>query len=529
VVDTLVENPVLVLAAVIGLGAAIGAVRVKGVSLGPAGALASGLAFGAWDERLALPTIMQAFGLAVFAYAVGVASGRTFVSGLRSGGARIAAGVAVLVTVVAVMTEIAGSVVGADTGAISGSFAGVTNNTPALAAAIEQLDGEGSDPVVAYSLTYLSGVVAMIVACRVLLRASPAGAETTTAVADALPTVSWTVEVRRESLPSLGELRTWREGPLAFGRVGHDGTVGVATNATVLEPGDLVTVVGAPDAVESFATWAGIRSDRHLALDRGSLDFRRMVVSQRALAGARISELDLGGRFGAAITRVRRGDLDLVASDGLVLQLGDRVRVIAPAERLAEVARYVGDSDREVSEVDAIGLGIGLALGLACGLVVVPLPGSLEVALGGAGGPLIVGLVLGVVARTGPITWQLPIGSGLMLRQLGTLVFLGVIGTRSGSAFADAITTREGVELALAGVVVATAMAVVGSLVLRRLARGDGIASAGFLAGFQGQPAVLAFATESTRGDERIGAGYAIAFPAGMIVKIIVVQFLARP
>jgi putative transport protein len=527
VVDTLAENPVLVLAAVIGLGAAIGAVRVKGVSLGPAGALASGLAFGAWDQRLALPPVLQTFGLALFAYAVGVASGRTFVSGLRNGGGRIALGVAMLVAVVAAITELVGLAIGSDAGAVSGLFAGVTNNTPALAAAVEQLDGDGSDPVIAYSLSYLSGVVAMIVACQVLLRRR-SGAEPTSTEPTLVPTVSWTVEVRRAGLQPLGELRTWRDGRLAFGRVGHAGAVGVATNATTLEPGDLVTVVGAPDVVESFASWAGVRSDRHLALDRGLLDFRRMVVSQRALAGLRLADLDLGGRFGAAITRVRRGDLDVVASDELVLQLGDRVRVIAPAERLAEVAAFIGDSDREVSEVDAIGLGIGLALGLALGLVVVPLPGALEIGLGVAGGPLVVGLVLGVVARTGPITWQLPIGSGLMLRQLGTLVFLGVIGTRSGTAFADAITTRTGVELALAGVVVAIAMAVLGSLALQRLATRDRIASVGFLAGFQGQPAVLAFATERTKGDERIGAGYAIAFPAGMIVKIIVVQFLAR-
>jgi putative transport protein len=178
--------------------------------------------------------------------------------------------------------------------------------------------------------------------------------------------------------------------------------------------------------------------------------------------------------------------------------------------------------------VDAIGLGIGLALGLALGLVVVPLPAGFEVSLGVAGGPLVVGLVLGIVARTGPITWQLPIGSGLMLRQFGTLVFLGCIGTRSGDAFADAITTRTGLEIALVGVVIAVGAAVAGSVVLRRLAHRDGVAAAGFVAGFQGQPAVLAFATERTRGDDRIGAGYALGFPAGMIAKIIAVQFLAR-
>jgi putative transport protein len=209
-----------------------------------------------------------------------------------------------------------------------------------------------------------------------------------------------------------------------------------------------------------------------------------------------------------------------------VLQLGDRARVVGPAEELGNVARLFGDSERQLAEVDAFGFALGVAAGLLVGSVSLPLPNDLDVELGAGAGPLVVGLVLGVVSRTGPVTWQVPHGANLVLRQLGILIFLACAGLASGTTFADAIVTRRGLHLAIAGVVVGTVFAGLVALAAEVLLRRDVISSAGILAGIETQPAALAYASERTDGDERVTAAYALVFPVAMIAKVIVVQFL---
>jgi putative transport protein len=190
------------------------------------------------------------------------------------------------------------------------------------------------------------------------------------------------------------------------------------------------------------------------------------------------------------------------------------------------VARLFGDSERRVAEVDAFGFALGIGAGLLLGAVTVPLPFGVDVELGVAAGPLVAGLVLGVVSRTGPITWQIPHGANLVLRQLGILMFLACAGLASGTAFADAIATRRGLNLAIAGVVLAGVFAALIPLAAQLVLRRDVVEAAGILAGVETQPASLAYASERTAGDERVIQAYALVFPVAMIAKVVVVQFL---
>jgi putative transport protein len=201
------------------------------------------------------------------------------------------------------------------------------------------------------------------------------------------------------------------------------------------------------------------------------------------------------------------------------------LRVVGPVERMGEVAKLLGDSDRSLGEVDAMGFALGLAIGLLIGAVSVPLPGGGALELGIGGGPLIAGLVLGTISRTGPITWQVPHAANLTLRQLGILMFLGGVGIRSGATFADAVATPTGAKLAAGALIMSVITAGSAGLLLRWLNR-DGVVGAGQLAGFQTQPAVLAFAMDRTDGDERVDAGYALLFPLAIVVKLILIQFL---
>jgi putative transport protein len=529
------SDPLLVLFVVVAVGAAVGRVRIRGVGLGPAAALFAGLAASAIEPDLAdLPAIIPLFGLALFIYTVGLASGPAFFGGLRQDGVKVSAAVIVLLAAIGLTVAGVSALFGFDDGARAGLFAGSQTNTPALSAALEQLapeiqSGEVTDPVVGYSLAYPLGVLMMIAAAGLSLRRiehpSKRDAHAAPTAIRSRNVTSATLIVTRAGLPSLGELRSWEGQRLAFSRVEHDGDVDLATNDVRLVPGDLCTVIGDPDVVDRFVDWAGHRSERHLALDRKKLDFRRISVSRRELAGARLRDIDLEGRFGAMATRVRRGDADLVVDRDFVLRLGDRVRVVGPSEKMGAVAEALGDSDRGLGEVDALGFATGLAIGLLLALVAIPLPGGGEVELGVGGGPLIAALVLGTFSRTGPFTWQIPHAANLTIRQLGVLLFLGGVGIRSGATFADAVGTGVGLQLAVAGLIVTVATATMASIMVRFLGR-DPVDGAGMIAGIQTQPAVLAFAAERADGDERIDAGYALVFPLAMILKLIIVQLL---
>jgi putative transport protein len=464
-----------------------------------------------------------------FTYTVGLASGPAFFTGVRRGGAKALAFTAGLVVLLGLMVTGVEMIIGGGPAVRAGLFAGTTTNTPALEAATEAFRGTtAKDPVVAYSIAYPFAVIMMIVVQQLVLRGTgplvPASAVEDT---ERQPTVSWTIVVTADVLPPLGELRNFDGQPLAFSRYRRPGKgVKVATNDVVLHPGDLVTVVGPSRAVESFAEANGIRSDEHLALDRSTVDFRRMAVSNRKVAGRTIAEVDLPARFGAAITRVRRGDNDLPARDDLVLTLGDRVRVVGPTDRLADVARELGDSDQELSELDAIGFALGAAVGILVGLIPIPLPGGTELELGNGGGPLIVGLVLGTIARVGPVTFQIPHAANLVLRQFGVYAFLACAGLASGSVFVEEVFTATGAEIAVSGLVLAfvfSSMIALGSLWLLRQ---GAVSTSGTVAGVHTQPAALQFATKRTMADERVGIAYALVFPVAMIAKIVVVQFL---
>lgn len=518
--DLLAENPILLLAICLAVGSVLGAVRIHGVGIGPAAVLVVALALSAWDPRLALPAVLAELGLGLFAYCVGVATGASFFGALRNGAGIVTAvcGVIALAGGVAVL---AGSVLGLGKGEIAGVFAGGLTNTPALAAATQALDGSTA-PTVGYSVAYLGGVLVMLaMAGWALRRPSPAAEEAEVAQ----PIVSMTIRVTRPDPPPVGELVRDAGHPVLVSRRLHGGDLSVPVPDTPLSQGDLVAVIGHPEDVAAVRDRVGEDNPDHIALDRHHLDMRRMVISNAKLSGRTIARLGLGERFGAVATRVRRGDVDLLATPDLAVQQGDRIRVIAPRTRLSEVARYLGDSERGPGDLNAVGLFLGLAAGIMVGLVPIPLPGGGTFEIGVAAGPLIVGLMLGRVGRTGPIAWSIPHTASSALQQLGTLVFLAAAGSRAGSAVVDALEGGQGVPLLVTGLLI-TGTAALGIMFVARMIGAGGPRLAGIIAGAQTQPAVLAFARERSPDHQRVGLGYALVFPAAMLMKILMAQLM---
>ncbi|MFN8195815.1 MAG: TrkA C-terminal domain-containing protein [Nocardioidaceae bacterium] len=523
-VDVLVENPLLLLFVVLGVGTAIGNLRWRGLGLGPAAVLFVALALSATDERLALPEVLGSFGLAVFAYAVGVTAGPSFFSSLRTGAGPVGT---VFVTLVGVgaLTWVIARVLGFDKGTAAGLFAGANTNTPGLAAALVRLDG-APEPTVAYSLTYIGGVLVMLAASAFVLRRAVGHPTADDAVAPPA-VVNATIKVTHDNALAVHELTYTPHGRVVFSRLQTaDGATRMADGATVLQPGDRVLAIGPDDAVRHLTKQLGRRSKIQLEQDRSELDFRRVFLSQRRFYGRTIADLDLWEKLGARATRVRRGDQDFLATDDFVLQAGDRIRVAAPRAQMPKVAAYLGDSEHGGSDINPLGLALGLAAGLAVGIIPIMVPGLGTFSLGSAAGPLIVGLVLGRLARTGPVVWTLPHQAAETLTQIGLLLFLAYAGGRSGSAFVDAVKSPVGLKIVLAGLLVTLVHAVALVVVGRRVLQTAGPRIAGIIAGSQTQPAVLAYANESSGFDQKVALGYALVYPVAMVTKILVAQLL---
>ncbi len=531
--DIAAEQPLLLLVVVLAIGGAVGAIRIGSFALGPAAVLFTALAFSAYDERLKLPAIIGTFGLAMFAYVIGVGAGPSFFAALRTGGRALGLVVGGLVLAGLVTVLVAGAM-GLDGPILSGIYAGSLTNTPALAAATEAWQSDL--PTVGYSVTYLFGVLGMLLATAIGIRLDAPKKALAPVVVDEPPPPleSLTVRIEAAGLPDIGTLSERYGHHLVFSRImrgdspGHPGVVDVATDDAVPQPGDIVAVIGNPETVAQFAEAVGHPSTVALTLDRSSVDYRRVAVSNRDVAGQTLDSLHLRRRFGAVATRVRRGDVDLLATDDLVLQIGDRVRIVAPRERMRDITAFLGDSEKGANAYSLTSMSLGMTLGVLLGLLEFPLPGGGYFSLGLAGGPLLVGLLVGRIGRTGPVLWSMPHGVATTLSALGMSLFLAYAGSNAGSALADALRGPTGIQLLLVGVVVTSVTAAVLVLGSRLLAGVYGPRLGGILAGSQTQPAVLAYANESTHDDPRVNLGYALVYPAAMIVKVVVGPLLGR-
>jgi putative transport protein len=293
------------------------------------------------------------------------------------------------------------------------------------------------------------------------------------------------------------------------------------TGFSVIKNGDIVTVVGLSDDVRNATEILGVESGGDVLHDRSQLDYRRIFVSSPAVCGKTLREVGIFRNFEGIVTRVRRGDTDFIPNAETTIMPGDRLRVIAPREKLSAISEYIGDSYHEASEFNILTFGLGLAMGIAIGTINITLPmglGTFEI--GPVAGCLIVALMLGALGRTGPLTWYLPYGASMSLRQLGLVVFLACAGIKAGGLLH---TAPLNVSALVLGACITTVTCLVTIAMARIIAGKSWPFIGGILAGVQTQPAVLGFAVGRC-GNERVEAGYAAAYPLSMLLKIVFVQ-----
>jgi putative transport protein len=543
VLDVVAGNVILVLFSVIGLGYLLGNIKIFGFKLGVAAVLFVGMAFGALGERFALPDYIYIIGLVLFVYAIGLQSGPGFFGSFRKRGIRLNIFAVAVLCAGAALAVILKIVMGLSAPSVAGLFCGALTNTPALAATVETIENmKGGlppeavklylgSPVVTYGLAYPFGVLGVILWFFVfikLFRIDFAKEEaerlresgTGTIVSRTLRITNPAIDGKTvaEALVALGEPG------FVLSRIQQGDTISVVLPGTILSLGNLIVAVGSPDTIERARIIFGELSAEQLPETAGNISYRRIFVSNKHVVGRTLRELNLHKLFDATITRLRRGDVDFVPSPDTILESGDRIRVVTRRDNLEAISKYFGDSIRSVSETDFLSLSLGVVLGVLLGMIAFPLPNGMVFRLGFAGGPLIVGLVLGKLHRTGPVIWGLPYTANLVLRQIGLVFFLAAIGTKAGPGFGATFRTG-GWGLIAAGALITSLVAVTTILAGYKFLKLPMSAVMGVVSGMHTQPACLAYANQQAP-NELPNIWYAAVYPASMIAKILLAQII---
>ena len=415
-ITTLAEIPILTLFVVIGLGYVAGQISFLGFRFGVAAVLFVGLAIGALGPSITLPDIVASLGLIIFVYTIGIQSGPAFFASFRKQGYRHAALAVGSILLGAVLTVGLARLMGMPAERAAGLFTGALTNTPALAAVREKLHNHGdaqSQPVVAYGIAYPIGVIGVLLCFELTRRLTrpqiqPASQHQEIQVRNFLVTNAGVIGTQAGEL-----LRLHKDAGFVISRIRHDGKTQIVTRGTMLAVNDIVAVVGDEEALNRAQQLFGERIAEHIETDRSELDYRRVFVSSPAVVGQRIVDLEFPRGLAVAITRLRRGDVDIVPTAQTLLEAGDRVRVLGRREDFQAIARFFGDSIKSTAETDFGSVAIGMVLGALVGLLPIPVPGGGAVRLGLAGGPLLVALVLGKLEHSGPISWVVPMGANL--------------------------------------------------------------------------------------------------------------------
>jgi putative transport protein len=546
-VQTLLANKPLLLFLVIALGYFIGRIKIFGFSFGVAAVLFVGLGFGALHPDMVLPDIIYTIGLVLFVYTIGLRSGASFFASFRKSGFRDNLLVMTVLTITAGLTVLLGKIFAIKSTVMAGVFCGALTNTPALASVIEILkttplpgstaspNAMLAEPVVGYSLAYPIGVMGVIFLFQLGLR-------------------YWNIDMKKEvkaaadvtgiSTEELGHINVQVTNPVLHGKTLREigaavpfqhfvasrhlpkGKSEIKTPGadTVVRRDDILTIVTYTSELQAAQDYFGVPTEKDLSVDATSVSMRRIFVSNQDVVGRSLRELNLFAKFQGIVSRIRRGDIEMPVYADMTLEAGDRVRVIAPKDKIQAISKYLGDSYQHLSEVDYISISFGIVLGLLLGMVPIPLPGGTTFRLGFAAGPLIVALVLGKLGRTRNIIWVMSFNANLTLRQMGAVFFLAGIGLKAGYSFFS--TFREtGFQMILLGAVITLFAAGTTILVARKVFKMPFNLLMGMLAALHTQPACLAFANEKdTSGAANIS--YATVYPAAMVMKILLAQMV---
>ncbi|MCR9290066.1 MAG: hypothetical protein NXI23_22060 [Bacteroidetes bacterium] len=537
-IESFKESPLLLLFIVSAIGYGLGNISIRGTKLGVAAVLFVGLGFGALDPNLKVPEIIILLGLSIFVYTIGLSSAPVFFRTFKKRGGRDTVFILLMMSIYTILTVLVCFWFNLESATAAGLLSGSVTNTPSLAGLLDLInntqleavkDSASSAAVVGYSLAYPTGVLGVMFAIGVMKKWLKIDYRAEEEILQKDYPIS--IKIKRQTVKILNPeiagqpLRTIFQRyhrRLAFGRMEHNGGQSLPNMDSRIQLGDQVVLIGNEKIVQKAVSELGEAMETELTHDRSIYDVRRMFVSNPEVAGERIASLNLSEKYPVLITRVQRGDVDIVATGATMLELGDRVLLVARREDIPEIAKLFGNSYESLSHINLFSFGLGMALGLMLGMISFEFPGGFSFQLGYAGGPLVVALILGSLRRTGAIVWTLPYSANLTLRQIGLILLLAGIGIRSGHTFLETLLGGDGSLLFLAGVIITLVTAFLALWIGYKLFKIPFSLLTGMIAH---QPAVLDFALERA-GNKLPTIGFTLMLPIGLIIKIVLVQLV---
>ena len=532
---------VVVLSLIIAVGLALGKIHVRGISLGIAFVFFVGIVAGhlhlSADARML--DFAETFGLSLFVYTLGLYVGPNFFGLMRHDGIRMNLWSAAVIAVGTVMAMVMTEVLPVSVADMVGILCGATTNTPALGAAQQALNNAGvpsSGAALGCAVTYPLGVVGVILAMMFLRRfcVRPADLEPRlSSEADNTYIAQFVVINPALAGKTIAEVAQMTHMHFIISRIWRGREVIVPLAQTVMHINDNALVVTTRDEAAAMEILFGERVKKDWnreQIDWNAIDShvesRVIVVTRPMLNGKVLGALHLRDAYGVNVSRVMRGDVKLLATDDLLLQYGDRVTVVGEPKAIDHVESFLGNAVQVLNEPNLGAIFLGLILGLALGTIPLSLPGmSAPVRLGIAGGPIIVGILVGSLGPRAHFISYTTRSASLMLRKLGLSLYLACLGLAAGGDFLDTVMRPEGLLWVRAGFLLTVLPVLIVGMVALRTRTLDFGSVCGILCGSMANPMALGYANDTLKGDTQ-SVSYASVYPLGMFMRVVIAQIL---
>ncbi len=532
---------IVVLSLISAIGLIVGKVRILGISLGITFVFFTGIFAGHFgltiDSRMLF--YAETFGLVLFVYALGLQVGPGFFSSMRTEGVKLLVpAIAVLVTGTLMAIGLS-YIAGVSIADMSGILCGATTNTPALAAAqqsLEQLGINGNGAALSCAITYPLGVVGVILAIIFLRKLFVRPSDMPQP--DSKHKKNVFIASYRVTNPAIfgktiAEVAHTGHHHFVISRMWHNGHVLIPMSDRVLQENDILLVITKPEEADGLCLIFGEKEQKDWNSENidwnkidSELTSQRILVTRSEINGKKLSSLRLRNNYGINISRVYRSGVQLLATPDLVLQLGDRLTVVGEAADIKRVESILGNAVQSLNEPNLVSVFIGMVLGLIVGSIPLSVPGiSLPVKLGLAGGPIIVGILIGTFGPRMHMVTYTTRSANMMLRAIGLNLYLACLGLDAGAHFFETVVRPEGLLWIILGLLITFVPVVLTGILALRVMKLDFGSISGLLCGSMANPMALNYANDTIEGDNP-SVAYATVYPVCMFLRVIIIQLV---
>ncbi len=537
-VENSVAQAIMVLTSICALGMTLGKIKIGGISLGISFVFFMGILAG--HLGLAIDTnvlsFVQSFGLVLFVYALGLQVGPGFFSSFGRKSIKlnlIGITIILLGTFLAILFSYITPVSLIN---MVGVLCGATTNTPALGAAQQTLSQMNIDQssmalscVVAYPLGVL-GVIFAIAGMRRFVKEERLEPPKKSSPRD---TYIATFIVSNEAIEgkSIAEIAQISRINFVISRMWREGVISVPVSDTLLEKGDRILVVTTKRDSKDLIKLFGEEEKRDWNNENinwnapdSQLTSKIILITKPAINGRRLGSLRLRNIYGVNVGLVYRSGIKLLATSDLVLQMGDRVVVVGSSEAIKSVEKIMGNAAQKLNDPNLAPIFIGIILGIILGSIPIAIPGmAAPVKLGLAGGPMIMGMVIGTFGPRIHMVIYSTRSANLMLRELGLSLFLACIGLDAGGDFFNIVIQPQGIVWVLLGFAITFIPIVIVGIISFWILKIDFGTVCGLICGSMANPMALNYANDLIPGDSPAIA-YATVYPLGMFLRVIIAQ-----